>query len=207
MLKRLRNYFLTGLIVILPAIVTIAILRFLIVKLNLLLLEPITRIFPVLKLSPYLENTAKLVAFILVVLSIILIGLATKIIIVRNLLHLLEKILTKVPMVNKIYVATKQLSHAFLGNQIKIFEKVALIEYPRKGVYSIGLVAAQTGGEISKKMNRQQLFNIFIPTSPNPTSGIFLIAPKEELTFLEMSVEEALKLIISVGKILPPNSK
>lgn len=206
MFKRLRNYFLTGLIVILPLVLTVVILRFLVIKLNLFLLEPITHFFPVLKSIPYLEKAAKVVAFILVILFIALIGLATKLIILRNLFYFFERMLDKVPMVNKIYIAIKQLSHALLGSQLRIFENVVLVEYPRRGLYSIGFAVNQTGGEISEKMAEQKLFNVFIPTTPNPTSGVFLLVPKEQLIFLKMSSEEALKLIVSFGKVLPPAS-
>ncbi len=206
MVKRLRNYFLAGLVVILPGVLTIVILRFLIIKLNLfllVLLGPVTHFFPVLKSSPYLEEAAKAGAFILVILFIILIGLAVKVIILKNFFYFFEKMFIKVPMVNKIYIALKQLSRAFLGDQLKIFGNVVLVEYPRKGLYSIGFAINKTSGEISKKMANERLFNVFIPTTPNPTSGVFILVPEEQLTFLNITSEEALKLIVSFGKVFP----
>ncbi|MFH1856289.1 MAG: DUF502 domain-containing protein [Candidatus Omnitrophota bacterium] len=202
MFKRLRNDFLTGLIVVLPIILTIIIFRLLVVTVNSFLLEPIINFFPaLLKFTPYFEYIAKFFIFVLVVLFIILVGLATKVIIIRNIFRLIEKIFTKLPMVNKLYIGLKQLSGAFFGTQVKFFEKVILVEYPRKGIYSIGFVAVKSGAEISKKIDGGELFNVFLPTSPNPTSGVFIIVPKEQLIFLDMSVEEALKLILSAGKV------
>jgi len=175
-------------------------------KLSLFLFDPITRIFPVLKSSPYFEDAAKIAAFVLTALLVVLIGMTTKVIIVRNFFHFFEKIFIKVPMVNKIYIALKQLSKALLSDQLKIFKNVVLVEYPRRGIYSIGFAGNEISAEISKKMSEKKLCNVFVPTTPNPTSGVFLLVPEEDLTFLKMSSEEALKLIVSFGKVLPENS-
>ena len=105
-------------------------------------------------------------------------------------------------MVSKVYKAFRQISHAFLVRDKSLLQRVVLLEYPRRGVYSIGFVT-------SEKYDQTQLnippgiINVFVPTAPNPTSGVLLLAPQKELTDLDMSVEEGLKLVISGGSVVP----
>ena len=114
-----------------------------------------------------------------------------------------EQLLFKVPMIGKIYTIIKQLSFAFLGQGKGLFERVVLIEYPRKGIYSVGLVTAKGKGEIQAKIP-QGVLSVFVPTTPNPTSGVYLLVPEDEAIALDMSVEEGLKVVISGGTITPP---
>ena len=98
------------------------------------------------------------------------------------------------------------MSNAFLGQPRGIFERVALLEYPRKGIYSIGFVTSEAKEEVQHKTDKR-IINIFVPTTPNPTSGVFLLVPEEELTYLDMTVEEGLKLVVSAGKVTPDYKK
>ena len=201
-LKFLWDNFITGVVVILPVILTVAILRFIIVKLNLLLLNPLLSY-----LSPYLPHEqprmmlAKSLIFIAVVLLLGIIGLATRIFFVRKTFSFFERFLYKLPMVNKIYGTTKEISNAFLGKRKGVFKRVILIEYPRKGLYSIAFVTSELSSEPSRKTSKE-LISAYVPTTPNPTSGIFLLIPREEIIPLDMSVEEGLKMVISSGVIL-----
>jgi len=197
----LRDNFITGIVVILPVILTIAILRFIIVKLNLILLNPLLHY-----LTPYLATEysrvilAKTLIFAAVVLLITIVGLATRIFIVKRTFLLFEKILYRLPMVNKIYGTIKEISSAFLGKRKNVFKRVILIEYPRKGLYSIAFVTSDVDGEPGQKINKK-LVSAYLPTTPNPTSGIFLLIPKEEVIPLDMSVDTGLKMVISSGII------
>ena len=199
-LKFLWDNFITGVVVILPVILTVAILRFIIVKLNLLLLNPLLSY-----LSPYHPHEqprmmlAKSLIFIAVVLLLGIIGLATRIFFVRKTFFF-ERFLYKLPMVNKIYGTTKEISNAFLGKRKGVFKRVILIEYPRKGLYSIAFVTSELSSEPSRKTSKE-LISAYVPTTPNPTSGIFLLIPREEIIPLDMSVEEGLKMVISSGVI------
>lgn len=215
MFRKIRNYFITGLVVILPVILTFVILRFLVIKTNTLILEPITDILtknvtfslPSLYfLNIEIEHLIKILVLIIILIFIVVIGLATKLFIIRKIFAGIEKLFLKVPMISKIYISIKQLSNAFLGQGRIIFEKVALVEYPRRGVYSIGFVTSKSRDEVQDK-TRLNMMNVFIPTTPNPTSGVFLLVPEKELIYLDMSVEEALKLVVSVGKISPDYKK
>jgi len=102
----------------------------------------------------------------------------------------------------KIYNAVKQISSAFLGQGKTIFKQVVLLEYPRKGLYSLGFTTGVTKGEL-KYVHQKNSVNVFIPTTPNPTSGMFIVVPKDEIRFLKMSVEDGMKLIVSGGAVSP----
>ena len=133
---------------------------------------------------------------------VVFIGLATRVIFIRKLFSAGEAIFFKIPMLGKIYIAIKQISKAFLGQRKEVFKAAVLVEYPRRGVYSIGFLTSDTKGEI-RRMTKKKLVNIFIPTTPNPTSGILLLTPEDEFMALSMSVEEAIKLVISGGMVVP----
>lgn len=206
-LRFLGDNFITGVVVILPIILTVMIVRFIIVKLNSILLNPLlgylTSYLPEEQLRIML---AKTLIFIAVILLIGIIGLATRIFFIRKTFSFFEKILYGLPMVNKIYGTTKEISNAFLGKRKGVFKRVILIEYPRKGIYSIAFVTSEHISEPSLKTNKE-LISAYVPTTPNPTSGMFLLIPKEEIISLDMSVEEGLKMVISSGVIFQGKTK
>ena len=216
MFRRLRNYFITGLVVILPAILTFVIFWYIIIKTNEWILAPITDALiqatkPFLPDIPkisfaYLDYIIKFLVLILILALIIFVGLATRLFIIRKSFEGIENLLLKVPMVGKVYLSIKQLSGAFLGQQKGIFEKVALLEYPRKGVYSIGFVTSRVREEIQLK-TKPNMINVFVPTTPNPTSGVFLLVPEDDLIYLDMTIEEGLRLVVSGGKVTPGYKK
>jgi uncharacterized membrane protein len=208
LLRKIRTYFITGLVVILPAILTYTILRFLVIKTVELILDPISDIL-IKTARPYLPDIyfpfavhlVKGLIFISIIAAIILIGMAARVFFIRRMFSAIENLFLKVPMISKIYMSIKQLSSAFLG-QGMIFEKVALLEYPRKGIYSIGFVTTEAKQELQKK-TKAKMISVFLPTTPNPTSGVFLLVPEKDIIYLDMSVEEALKLVVSGGKVTP----
>ena len=204
MFTRLRNNFITGIAVILPAIVTIIILQFLIIRVNRFILEPIIKIYfpPDITSGHYLVYLTKGFVLVLFIFLVALVGLATKIIVIRRVFSAGEKLFFKIPMIGKIYVAIKQISFAFLGERRGIFKRVILLEYPRLGIYSLGFVTSRSKGEVQKK-TKKEMVNVFVPTTPNPTSGVFLLVPEEEAIPLDISVEDGLKLIISGGVVVP----
>lgn len=199
--KKLRNYFFTGVAVVLPLFLTLILVRFLLIKLNDLILEPGARFFNLFFEEVHLLILFKICIFLVVVFVISLIGLATKHIIGKKLVVFLEKIIKRIPLVGRIYSAIKEIFSAFVGENKTIFKQVVLVEYPRRGIYSLGFVTSPTKGELQRE--DQDMVNVFIPTTPNPTSGILLVVPRNEATFLKMSVEEGLKLVISGGVISP----
>ncbi len=198
-----RNNFLTGLVVILPFTLTIFILLFFIKKLNALLLEPIISLFGPHIFSPIREFLGKLAIFFILILGVWLIGLLARILFIRKAFGFLERIFLKVPMFSLIYKGIKEMSTAFIGERKTAFNRVVLIEYPRKGIFSIGFLTSDYKGEVQKKA-KSNLISVFVPTTPNPTSGMFILVPVEEAIPLDMSVADGMKLIISGGAVQLP---
>ncbi len=121
----------------------------------------------------------------------------------KQLIVMWERLLRRIPLINKVYVATYQISQAFLGRaDRKLFSEVVLVEFPKKGCYAIGFMTAPVSGEISERVPLN-LCSVFVPTTPNPTSGFLILEPKERILTLDMSVEDAIKFVISAGSISP----
>ncbi len=133
---------------------------------------------------------------------IYLVGFLTRTFIGGKLVALGEAILRRVPLVRNIYTATKQILEAILSGSERHFNEVVLLEYPRRGIYAIGFVTSPARGEVQAHMSGETV-NVFLPTTPNPTSGYLLVLPRSDLTVLDMSVEDAVKLIISGGIVAP----
>ncbi len=196
--KSIKNYMIAGLVVWLPIIATIIILRFLIDLLD-----------QTISLLPDAYTPEKLIGINIpglgVILSIIVL-LATGILATnlfgQKLMSMSESLLDKIPLVRTIYNASKQMIEAVVSSNGQAFRKVLLVEYPRKGLWSL---AFQTGTATSEIDNntKKQMVSIFIPTTPNPTSGFLMMIAKDEVIELEMSVDAALKFIISLGVMQP----
>jgi len=191
--KTIRRVFLTGLLVMLPALVTIYILNLTFRAFD-ALLGGLFRL--------YLGQTIPGLGFLVTMALIFLVGLLATNVFGHRLVRMVEGWFAKIPFVRPIYVATRQIIDAFSLQRRNVFESVAIIEYPRKGIYSIGFVTGKTLGEVREKTAHEMLA-VFVPTTPNPTTGFLLLVPREEVVFLSMTVEEALKLIISAGVVTP----
>jgi uncharacterized membrane protein len=202
MFKKIKTNLLTGFLIIVPLILTFWVFYFIISKLNLVMLEPIMRILKLYFSPEYLEFLPKVLILVLFLILLVVIGFAARIIVVRNIFGFGEKILYKLPMVRTLYGTFKEISIAFLGNKESIFKKVVMVEYPSKGMYSIGFVTSEEKGELQEK-SAKNLINIFVPTSPNPTTGMIVLIPENEIIHLDMSVAEGMKMIISAGAVVP----
>jgi len=117
-----------------------------------------------------------------------------------------ESILARMPVIRSIYGAVKQILETVLAQQSNAFREAVLVEYPRRGVWAIAFITGQTKGEV-QNITEEECINIFVPTTPNPTSGFLLFVPKKELVPLSMTVEEALKMVISGGILTPPDHR
>ena len=206
MFKRVKNNFLAGLLVIFPVVITVAILVFLAKIINRNILSPMLEISGINFYNPYWISAAKGAGFLIVILLITLIGLATRLIVLRNFFGFWERLLSKMPMVGKVYITIKEISRAFLGQGRHVFEKVVLIEYPRKGIYSLAFITSHGCREIREK-TKSDIVHVFLPTTPNPTNGFFLAVPSNEVMPLEMSVADGFKLVVSGGTFSPPDKK
>jgi uncharacterized membrane protein len=205
MLKKLQTYFITGLVVLLPTVVSIYVFLLLFNFIDKLILGklPFAEYIPGLNYLNSLAQKIPGVGFISTILLILLIGILAKNIIGKRLINFFERLMLSLPVVKSIYNAVKQIIEAFIRQDKDAFQKVVLLEYPRKGLYALAFVTGTTRGEIQAK-TRQEMINVFLPTTPNPTSGFLLLVPREDLIPLEMSVEEGIKLIISGGVVTPP---
>lgn len=122
----------------------------------------------------------------------------------RLIIKFYEFILDRMPVIRTVYGAIKQIFETIMATQSQAFREAVMMEYPRKGVWSIGFVTGITEGEV-QRTTEEETVNVFVPTTPNPTSGYLLFVPKKELTYLNMTVEEAVKLVVSAGIITPPD--
>ncbi|HUU41268.1 MAG TPA: DUF502 domain-containing protein [Desulfatiglandales bacterium] len=199
---KFKNYFLTGLLVILPVFITGYIIAFLIRGMDAILKYVPPKYLPETYFNIYIPG----LGLILVIIIIVVVGLLTRNIVGKKIVNIGENIVDRIPIVRIIYSGVKQLIEAFFLEKSTAFKRVALLEYPRRGIYVIGFITGEGKGEIQRKTNEKML-NVFVPTTPNPTSGFYIIIPEDELTILDMSVEDAFKLIISGGIFTPSEGK
>lgn len=209
-MKRVWNkflvYFVNGVLILLPVLVTITLIRFLMLQLNNIILEPIVKIVKFIGYMPQHHIiVAKTIVFFTAIFVVAFIGWGAKVIFINRIFLLGEKVLIKVPFMGWVYNAAKQIFSAFLGHGNTAFKQVVLVEYPRKGMYSIGFTSGATKGELKSCLTGEGM-NVYVPTSPNPTTGMFVIVPKEEVCFLNMSIENGMKLIVSGGSVSLPDA-
>jgi len=192
----LKQIFLTGLAVIIPIGLTLYIIVFLIDTADSLL-----RVIPA-KYHPDSVFGFRIpgLGIIFTVILIFISGLVTKSFFGRRIIQRGEELVEKVPFVGSIYQGIKKVSDGMLADRKTSFKKVVLVEFPRKGVYTIGFITGMPAGEIEKRSG-QKCFGVFLPTTPNPTSGYLIMVPENELIIIDMSVEEALTYIISLGMV------
>lgn len=206
--RRIRNIFITGLLITLPVAITFFILKFLFQNLD--ALSPVFTELLIQTGAPIPEGyRIPFLGFAMTFLIILLVGILTTNIFGKELLHLGETIVAKIPFVRSIYRGTKQVMVSFAHADTNSFKKVVLIEFPRKGLHAIGFVTGETKGEVQEHTSGQ-VINVFVPTTPNPTSGFLVFAPKEEVQEIAMSIEDGIKYVISGGIVdsqihdLPP---
>ena len=200
---KLRSWFLTGLLVTAPVLLTVYITWLVVDVLDsqvINLLPSSWRDFSILSVPLFGQIPG--FGLLIGVAIITLIGAIAAGFLGRWIIKLGEKILNKMPVVRSIYSAFKQILETVLASQSDAFRDVVLVQYPREGLWVIGFVTGVTKGEVQDNIPETTV-NVFIPTTPNPTSGFLLFCPKEELVYLKMSVEQALKLVVSGGIVTP----
>jgi len=203
----LRNKFLTGLLVILPAFITILMVRFSFGLFQSLFSGPFAFLSKFLgfpeKVTYYLSGILGLLTLLIVTYFT---GLIVSNVLGRKTIQLGEKLLSKVPLVWNIYHSSKQLMESISVTGKQAFRQVVLVEYPRRGIYTLGFLTSDARGEV-QMVTEKDTVNIFVPTTPNPTSGVLILVPKEDLIPLSMSIEEGIKVVVSGGMVVPPLPK
>ncbi|AIY39869.1 Transporter [Collimonas arenae] len=194
----MRKYFITGLLVLVPLAITLWVLNLIIGTMDqsLLLLPEQWRPKVLLGLDiPGLGT-------ILTLLVIFLTGLATRNFIGRQIVQVWEAVLTRIPVVSSIYSSVKQVSDTLFSSSGNAFRKALLVQYPRQGSWTIAFLTGVPGGDVKNHLVGDYV-SVYVPTTPNPTSGFFLMIPREDTVELDMSVDEALKYIVSMGVVAP----
>jgi uncharacterized membrane protein len=187
---RIRNYFIAGVVVLIPIGITI--------YLTLFLVSISSKILPKgINPNYYLPYNIPGLEIIIAVILITIIGWLSLSFLGKRLLSLFNSILQKIPILRTIYSAIVQMTETFTKTN-KGKKNVVLVEYPRKGSWAVGFATKENEGEISMKTNKK-LINVFVPTTPNPTSGFLLMFPKEDVIYLDLTFEEASKFIVSAG--------
>jgi uncharacterized membrane protein len=199
LLTRLRAYFLTGVIVTAPIGITV----FLVWQFISFLDDQVEKLLPA-QYNPetYLPFTLPGLGLLITLAFLTLVGMLTAGFAGRSLIRLGERLLSRMPVVRSVYGTLKQIFETVLAESSTSFREVVLVEYPRRGIGALGFVTGPTRGEIQDKAD-DELVNVFLPTTPNPTSGFLLFVPKRELIPLDMSIEEGMKMVISGGIVAP----
>ena len=193
--SKLRNYFITGVLVLIPIGVT--------VYLTLFFIKIFAKILPQ-EINPnnYLPYSIPGLEIIISIIVITVIGWLSLSFLGKKLVKLVNDIFKKIPFLRTVYSAIGQMTQSFAQTRKSKKKSVVLVEYPRKGSWAVGFATQENTGEIASKTNKD-LVNVFVPTTPNPTSGFLLMFPKDEIIYLDMSFEDASKFIVSAGTSNP----
>lgn len=200
---RLRGYFLAGILVTAPIAITIYVAWLFINVID----GWITPLIPY-KYNPatYLPFELPGLGIVILIVALTIIGALTRGLLGRWVVHTGERVLARMPVVRNVYSALKQIFETVLAQQSRAFREAVLVEYPRRGIWAIGFITGRTEGEV-QNLTEEEVVNVFLPTTPNPTSGFLLFVPRKDLVHLSMTVEEAIKMVISGGIVTPPDRR
>ncbi|MBI2743187.1 MAG: DUF502 domain-containing protein [Chlamydiales bacterium] len=208
----LKKYFITGLVILLPLAVTIAIIGFLINFLTKPFVELVSSFFSYhqvvqnnfLFFTPdeVIRYGSQLLILVLLFFLTVFLGMVTRWFFITSLLRLSDKVLHRIPIVNTVYKTTQDIIKTLFVSDKKSFKQVVMVPFPHPGVYVLGLIARDAPATCSEKVGRD-LISVLVPTTPNPTTGFLLMFPKEDLIYVDMKPEDAIKFIVSCGVIIP----
>ena len=213
MLARLRTSFLTGIVVIAPVALTLWLIWSVIGWVDGFVLPFVPDAYrPEQILNTFFGYDLKLnirgVGVVVFLIFATLVGWLAKGLIGRSFIKYAENLVNRMPVVRSFYSGIKQIAETVFAQQERSFEKACMIEYPRKGIWAIGFISTTAKGEIAERNSSAgPMVSVFVPTTPNPTSGFLLFFPKADIVELDMSIEDAAKLVISAGLVYPPTKK
>lgn len=204
MIRSFRNAFVAGLILLAPLGVTFVVVRFLMDNVG----APASNVFfgfldAELRNQAWITTIVNLVSLFVVLVLVTLLGYLSNYVVGKIAFGMAEKGINRLPFINTVYNTVKQIVETFSKQQKAVFQKTVLVEYPRKGAYALGFLTGDAKGEVQNKTGAE-VVNIFVPTTPNPTSGFLLMIPADEVIPLEMTISDGMKLIISGGAVVPP---
>lgn len=198
--QKIRNIFIAGILSLLPFVITVYLLYFLyniIISNAMPLVKQIARQYN----FDFSEYVFQIVTLIIVIIIIFLIGILTKMYFGKILIKFLDNIIAKIPVARSIYNATKQVVDSFKNSTGSSFSKVVLVEFPRRDMWMIAFLVRDSLDFMESASTKEESCNVFIPTAPNPTSGFVAVVPKKDIRELDISVEEGIKFVLSVGII------
>jgi uncharacterized membrane protein len=202
MMQQLRRYLVAGLLIWVPLGITLLIIKLLVDTMDqTLLLLP-----PALRPEALLGFRIPGLGIVLTAVVVVGTGVVVTNLFGQQLLGFGERLLNRVPLIGTLYGSIKKLTQSLFSGSGKSFRKVVLIEYPRQGIWSFAFQTADAVAEVERRLGRDMV-NVFIPTTPNPTSGFVLVVPREEVIELSMSVDEGLKMILSLGVVVPDEQR
>ncbi len=197
MIETIKKSFLAGIIVIIPIGLTVYVLRA-VFDMSLAvggkIAEPLKKIVD--DAFPGFDLVASISGLLLVIFTLIIIGFLARNVAGRRVVKWIDNLFKQIPLISMVYTTTKQIIESFSGGRENSFSKVVFVEYPRKGVWTLGFVTKET-----KNDNNQKFYNLFVPTTPNPTSGFFLIIPIDDVKETDINVEEGFQMIVSSGMV------
>ena len=201
--QRIRTYFFAGILVTAPLFITGYVAWLFINFVD----DSITPLIPpAYNPETYLPFALPGLGLVVLFISMTMVGMFMAGVMGRLFTRLSESLLNRMPVIRSVYNAVKQILETVLAQQSKAFREAVLVEYPRRGIWAIAFITGTTEGEV-QSITEDDCVNIFLPTTPNPTSGFLLFVPKEDLIPLSMSVEEAIKMVISGGIVTPPDRR
>ena len=198
----MKKYFVTGLLIWIPLVITLMVLAWVVNTLDQILLIAPAAVRPDALLGFHLPGVGVLVTLLLILLT----GLAAANFVGQRLVGFWEGLLSRIPVVKSIYYSVKQVSDTLLSSNGQALRKALLIQYPHQGIWTIAFQTGKPGGDAARHLG-DDFVSVYVPTTPNPTSGFFLMLPRKDAIELDMSVDEALKYIISMGVVAPPPSR
>lgn len=198
LLRRLRRYLMSGLLIWLPIIATVLVVRFIVRLMDQLLLLLPRDLRPEALFGVHVPGLGVVLAVIVLLLT----GLLVTNFIGRTLVGLWDEVLARIPFIRAIYGGVKSFSETLLSNKGNSFKKVLLIQYPRAGMWSVGFQTNADLPEISARTGAEQVC-VFVPTTPNPTSGFIVMLPRAEVIELDMTVDAAMKMVVTLGVVMP----
>ena len=211
--SRMRASFLTGLVVSAPVGLTIWLIWTVVGWIDGFVLplvpdsyQPDRLLQTYLGLDPSVQIDVRGIGVVIFLIFTIIVGWMAKGLIGRSVIRYAESLVERTPVVRSIYSGIKQISETVFAQSDRNFEKACLIEYPRKGIWAIGFISTSAKGEVARRAGsteEEELVGVFVPTTPNPTSGFLLFFPKADVIELDMTIEDAAKLVISAGLVYP----
>lgn len=212
-MKNMKRYFYTGLIALLPIVITVYIFNWIVgIMMSLLthsfvtivIHEILVKFVTEQEMDFYFQVLVYIISLVTMLVGTCLVGMTLQIVFVAKIMKKVKELFIKIPLIKQVYTTISQIIDIAVSDRQKSYQKAVLVQYPRKGVYSIGFLTSTDNFLLKDYIETEEkLCNVFIPTSPNPTSGMFIVVPQSDVKVLDIKTDDAIKLIISGGVILP----